>query len=127
MIKGSGIAKAHIGIFGNYGTNESKRARVFYKNSIRIFNLYKCFQCPLSQICHAKIQSAKRISDMNENQFVKLNTDIEKVVSANSENYKSENYKFVNVESIAIDSKWITAEIIADVIRFTKESKLNIF
>ena len=60
---------------------------------------------------------------MKKDQFEKFNSDIEKEVASNLENYNAENYKVVNVESI--DSNLITVEIIADVIRFIKEPKLK--
>lgn len=121
IIKGSGIAKAHIDKFGNYETKDIKRARDFYKKSTRVYHLYKCFPCVLAQINRSKIITGNRLLEMREEQFRVFAGDIEKVVFENYQLYNSEDsIKFV------INHNIITEDIKEVIKNFIKNPKRNV-
>ena len=107
LIKGSGIAKLHLDKNGNYGVNESKRARDCYKKSTRVYKVYGNFTKPLALV---KIFGAKKVSAYKllnygkEEKFEGLVKKIKDEVKSCAEyNYDFdlsqfvENFKFINV------------------------------
>lgn len=88
LIKGSGIARSFIDAYGNFDDKTREKARDFYKKSMRVHKVYKCFPNPLAQInCVYNISANKLLKVGNNEVFKKFVEEIKNVVSKKYDEY----------------------------------------
>jgi len=123
VIKGVGIPEICKRYDGNYGSNESQRAKILYYKSMRVYKVYKSFPHPYSQIDRAVTITANQLYKFANNEnFEKFVKEIELEVTRNYDNFKCGDYQEV------IDYSFITQDIKDNVKFFAKHpNKIEVY